>query len=198
MGTGLRNARFLTSEELISLGFAEVGENVLVHETVVLIGVEKMRLGSNIRIDPYCVISADEPVTIGSHVHVAAHVLLSGGAGITLHDFAGISHGAKLLSASDDFSAGVLTGPTVPQDLRRVHSAPIVLGRHAVVGANSVVLPGTQVNDGAMIGALSLARGELEAWKVHAGVPAREVGTRDKEGVLRAEANLLGTKNVGV
>jgi galactoside O-acetyltransferase len=107
-----------------------------------------------------------------------------------LHDFSGISHGAKLLSTSDDFSGGVLTGPTVPAHLRNVHAARIVIGRHAVIGANSVVLPGTHMGEGAMVGALSLARGTLEAWKVHAGVPARVVGHREKEGVLRAEAAL--------
>ena len=186
----MRNARFLTTEELAPLNFAELGENVLIHESVVLVGTEKMRLGSNIRIDPYCVISAGEDLSIGSYVHIAAHVLLSGGGGITLHDFAGISHGAKLLSASDDFSAGVLTGPTVPPHLRKVQAARIVIDRHAVIGANSVVLPGSQVEEGAMLGALSLARGHLEAWKVHAGAPARIVGSRDTEGVLRAEAKL--------
>lgn len=185
----MRNARFLTADELMKLDFAEMGENVLIHETVVLVGTEKMRFGSNIRIDPYCVMSADEDVLIGSHVHIAGHVLLSGGAGITLDDFAGISHGAKLLSASDDFTAGALTGPTVPADLRNVQAARIVIGRHAVIGANSVVLPGTQVGDGAMVGALSLARGALEAWKVYAGAPAKVVAVRDKEGVVRAEAN---------
>jgi acetyltransferase-like isoleucine patch superfamily enzyme len=186
----LRNAGFLTTKELIGVGFAEMGENVLIHETVVLVGTEKMRLGSHVRIDPFCVITAGEDVLIGSHVHIAAHVLVSGGAGITLHDFAGISHGAKLLSASDDFAAGVLTGPTVPANLRKVWAARIEVGRHSVIGANAVVLPGTQLRDGAMLGALSLARGELEAWKVHAGVPARIVAARDKEGVLRAETRL--------
>lgn len=186
----MRNARFLTTGELAALNFAELGENVLIHETVVLIGVEKMHLGSNIRIDPYCVISAGEDLSIGSYVHIAAHALLSGGAGITLQDFAGVSHGAKLLSASDDFSAGVLSGPTVPADLRKVQAAPIMIERHAVVGANSVVLPGARLEEGATLGALSLARGTLEAWKVHAGAPARIVGIRDREGVLRAEANL--------
>lgn len=186
----MRNAKFLTAEELIALGVAEMGENVLIHETVVLVGVEKMRFGSDVRIDPFCVISAGEEMLIGSHVHIAAHVLLSGQAGITLHDFAGISHGTKLLSTSDDFSAGVLTGPTAPAHLRKVTAARIIIGRHAVIGANSVVLPGTRVNEGATVGALSLARGTLEAWKVHAGAPARVVGVRDKEGVLRAERSL--------
>lgn len=190
----MRNARFLGADELAGLGFAQIGENVLIHETVVLVGVEKIRLGSDIRIDPFCVISAGGDVSIGSHVHIAAHVLLSGGGGITLHDLSGVSHGARLLSASDEFSAGVLTGPTVPPELRKVRAARIEIGRHAVVGANSVVLPGTRMLDGAMLGALSLARGELEAWKVHAGVPARIVGERDNQGVLRAEAALRGSE----
>lgn len=186
----MRNARFLSADELVQLEFAELGDNVLVHETVVLVGTENISLGSNVRIDPYCVISAGKRVTIGSYVHIAAHVLLSGQAGITVNDFAGISHGAKLLSTSDDFSGGVLTGPTVPTDLRNVEKGCIVVSRHAVIGANSVVLPGTAVNEGAIVGALSLARGDLEAWKVHAGCPSRVVGARDKEGVLRAETAL--------
>jgi len=186
----MRNAKFLTNEELAGLGFAEIGENVLIHESVVLVGVEGLRLGANIRIDPFCVISAAGNVSIGCHVHIAAHVLLSGAAGITIHDFAGISHGAKLLSASDHFSAGALTGPTVPADLRKVAEEPIEVGRHAIVGANAVVLPGTRIQDGATLGALSLARGTLEGWKVYAGAPARIVGDRDKDGVLRAEADL--------
>ena len=186
----MRNASFLGVEDLRRLGFAELGENVLIHETVVLIGVDKLRLGSNIRIDPFCLISAGEEMVIGSHVHIAAHVLLSGTAGITLHDFAGVSHGARLLSTSDDFAGGVLTGPTVPADLRNVKGGRIVLGRHAVIGANAVILPGTQIGEGATVGALSLARGRLEAWKVYAGTPARFVRGRDKEGVLRAEADL--------
>ena len=187
----MRNAAFLTEEQLKDLGFAEVGDHVLIHETAVLVGVENMRIGSYVRIDPFCLISAGkEEVVIGSHVHLAAHVLLSGGAGITLHDFAGVSHGAKLLSRSDDFNAGVLTGPTVPAELRRVQADRITLGRHAIIGANAVILPGTVVGEGATVGALSLARGDLEAWKVHAGVPARVVASRDRDGVLRSEEAL--------
>jgi galactoside O-acetyltransferase len=150
-----------------------------------------MRLGSDIRIDPYCVISAGEEVSIGSHVHLAAHVLLSGQAGITIDDFAGVSHGAKLLSTSDDFTGGALTGPTVPPDLRRVKGGRIVVGRHAVVGANAVVLPGTRISEGATLGALSLARGTLEPWKVYAGTPARILKERDRAGVLRSAAQLI-------
>ena len=186
----MKNARFLTTDELTELGFAEIGQNVMIHETVVLVGTGNVRLGSNIRIDPFSIISANEDVVIGCHVHIAAHVLLSGGAGMTLHDFSGISHGAKLLSASDDFTAGALTGPTITADLRNVKAGRIVLGRHAVIGANSIVLPDTRIEEGAMVGALSLARGALEAWKVHAGIPARVVAVRDKQGVIRAEANL--------
>lgn len=194
----MRNAKFLTREELNALNFAQIGENVLIHETVVLVGVENIYLGSNVRIDPFSVISAGKKITIGSYVHIAGHVLLSGGAGITVRDFAGVSHGAKLLSTSDDFTGGALTGPTVPADLRNVQSGSIVIGRHAVIGANSVVLPGTQIEEGAMVGALSLARGTLQAWKVHAGLPARVLSDRDKDGVLRAEAKIKRSAGSGL
>jgi dTDP-4-amino-4,6-dideoxy-D-glucose acyltransferase len=78
----------------------------------------------------------------------------------------------------------------VPADLRRVVEGRIEIGRHSVIAANSVVLPGTVVKDGAMLGALSLARGTLEPWTVYAGIPARAVGLRDKGVTLDAEKAL--------
>lgn len=62
----------------MKLDFAEKGENVLIHETVVLVGTQKMRFGSDIRIDPYCVISAGEDVLIGSHVPIAQRTQTGG------------------------------------------------------------------------------------------------------------------------
>jgi virginiamycin A acetyltransferase len=47
------------------------------------------------------------------------------------------------------------------------------------IGANSVLLDGSIVRKGAVVGAMSLVRGELQANGVYAGVPAELIGWRE-------------------
>lgn len=54
----------------------------------------------------------------------------------------------------------------------------IVLGDDVWLGAGCVLLDGSRVGQGCVIGALSLVRGELAAWGVYAGQPLRKIGER--------------------
>ena len=182
-----RNAEFLSPKQLAELDFAFLGEDVRIHATCVLVNCQSMSIGNGVRIDPFCVLSAGSSLDIGNYVHVAAHCVLMGSAAISLGDFAGMSHGAKLLSASDDFVGGSLIGPTVPDAFRTVDSRPVLLGRHAVIGAGSLALPGAVMEEGATVGSLSLVKGCLAPWTVNAGSPARKIRDRDRQGVLDAE-----------
>jgi len=192
-GATHRNAAFLSLDQLADLDFAFLGDDVLIHSTCVLVNCQRMSIGHGVRIDPFAVLSAGERLEIGHYVHVAAHCVLMGAAAITLGDFAGMSHGAKLLSASDDFVGGSLIGPTIPDAFRTVDARPIYLGRHAVIGAGSLVLPGSVLGEGATVGSLSLVKGHVEPWSVNAGSPARKIRGRDRDGVLDAEARFLAS-----
>lgn len=182
-----RNAAFLSPEELAELDFAFLGDNVLIHSTCVLVNTQRMSIGHGVRIDPFCVLSPGERLTIGDHVHIASQCILMGTAAITMGDFAGLSHGVKILSASDDFVGGSLIGPTIPDEYRNVDARPVSLGRHVVIGAGSIVLPGSVLDEGATVGSLSLVRGDIAAWTVNVGSPARRARARDRDGVLDAE-----------
>ncbi len=183
----MHNAAYLSRESLERLGFAGLGDDVLIHPTCVLVGCERMRIGSHVRLDPFCVVTMSADLVIGDRVHVSAHASLLGGGGIVIGDFACVSHGARVLSSSDDFSGGRICGPMVPPHHRHVVTARIEIGRHAVLGANSVILPGGGIGDGATVGALSLVKTPLEPWTVNAGVPTRVVSRRDRAGVLAQE-----------
>lgn len=186
----MHNAAYLSRESLERLGFAALGQDVLIHPTCVLVGCEHMRIGSHVRIDPFCVVTMSADLVIGDRVHVSAHASLLGGGGIVIGDFACVSHGARVLSSSADFSGGQICVPMVPPPHRYVVTARIEIGRHAVLGANSVILPGGGLGEGATVGALSLVKTLLEPWTVNAGVPTRVVGCRDREGVLAQERRL--------
>lgn len=183
----MRNHEYLTRDELSRLGFAAVGDDVRIHPSCVLVGCGRMSIGSHVRIDPFCIITIGTRLTIGDHVHVAGHATLAGAGAIALGDHANVSHGAKLLSSSDLFAAGGIAGPLIPDAYRRVDHAAVTVGRHAIVGAGAVLLPGALLAEGAALGALSMLKRETQPWTVNAGVPARAVGRRDREGVLDME-----------
>lgn len=192
------NSEFLKQKELETLGFAELGQGVSIHRSVVLVNCSGISLGDFVRIDAFSVISAGNGVQIGRNVHVGAHCILTGASAIALGDFSGLSHGVKIYSSSDDYSGTAMTNPTVPKEYRQTHDADVCVGRHAIIGSGSVILPGCGIGEGAAVGALSLVNRALDAWSIYAGAPARRVGPRDRN-VLELEARFLsrGNDNVG-
>ena len=177
-------ADFMTEAELSRLPFAARGRNVQIHPRTTLVNVENLSIGDNVRIDPDVVILATGQVRIGSYVHIGAQAYFAGGAGIELGDFCGVSQGAKLYSTNDDYSGRFLTGPTVPSEFVNVARAKVVVGRHVVIGAGAIVLPGVTLGEGSAVGALSLVRRDVEAWTIYAGAPARKVAERSKDLLL--------------
>lgn len=172
------NAQYLSRRILDSLGFQSLGEDVLVHSTVIIANCENITLGSRIRIDPYVIISANGGVVIGNNVHIAAQCTLTGGAAIDLGDFSGLSQGVHIFTSSDDYKGDALTNPTVPASFKLVRTEAIRVGRHAIVGAGTVILPGADIGEGTAVGALTLVNQPLDPWSIYAGTPARRVGTR--------------------
>lgn len=176
--------------ELERMGFAALGDDVQISERASIYGSTRIRLGSHVRIDDFCVLSAGEGgIEIGNHVHIAVYTLLVGAARITLDDFAGLSSRVAVYSSSDDYSGRTMTNPTVPDKFKNVVHAEVSIGRHVIVGAGCVILPGTTLAEGVAIGALSLVRGSCEAFTIYGSGPARRLGARSRE-LLEVEKRL--------
>lgn len=184
------NAAYLSAAQLDGLPFGGLGADVLIDSSVRIVGIENLRIGSHSRIDAGTIIVASGPVSIGSHVHIGAHCYLQGRGGIRIGDFANVSSFVGLHSVSDDPSGTSLTNPTVPDAYKTLDIGEIVLGRHALVYTKSTLLPGTTLGEGAVIGALSLAGGDIPEWTIHAGVPARFLKARARD-VLDLERKFL-------
>jgi dTDP-4-amino-4,6-dideoxy-D-glucose acyltransferase len=176
----------LSPEQLRQAGFAAIGADVAISDRCSIYGAGSISLGDHVRIDDFAILTAREPVVIGSYVHIAAFAFLSGPFGIVIEDFVNVSPRATLLSGNDDFSGQWLPGPLVPEDLRNVQGDRIHLGRHSMVGAHSVVLPGVSFGEGAVVGALSLVKESLAPWGIYGGVPARLIRPRDRDAQVLA------------
>ncbi len=190
--------RHYSDDELVHLGLGAVGRNVRVDRTAVLLNPAGIRIGDHVRIDAFCLISAfGAGVSIGCHVHIATGVYIYGSGGVAIGDFAGVSARSIIYSANDDYSGEHLTGPTLPPEFTAVTTAPVHIGRHAVLGAGSVVLPGVAFGEGSVSGALSLIKQSVEPFTMVAGAPARKVKMRSRRLLHLEQEFLRGEKEPG-
>lgn len=184
----------LTREEIDAIGFGSVGNNVSIHRSAVFYGHEHCRIGDNSRIDCFAIVSAGNAgIEIGRNVHIAAGCYLFGGGGkILLDDFSGLSSRVSIYTASDDYTDGFMTNPTVPNEFRKVERGDVLIHRHAIVGASSVVLPGVEVKTGAAIGALTCVRRDVAEFAIVAGRSSvgKVVGERGRR-LLQLEEEYL-------
>ena len=182
---------FLTPSELDSLGFANLGHDVCISRHASIYNPERISLGSHVRLDDFAILTTGTQgrIEIGSYVHVGAFCALYGRGDITLEDYCTVSARVSIFTTSDDYSGEHLTNPTIPADYTGVHVAPVILRRHVLVGAHSVILPGVEIGRGSAVGALSLVTESIEPWGVYAGVPVRRLKDRT-QGLLELERRL--------
>jgi acetyltransferase-like isoleucine patch superfamily enzyme len=187
---------FLSKEELAKLEFASLGNNVLVSDRAVFYEPWNQSIGHNSRIDDFCVVSGK--VSLGRNVHIAVQCNLAGGLpGIEIGDFSGLAYNCQVFSQSDDYSGASLTGPTIPSEFKKEFFKSVILGRHVIVGASSVILPGSNLNDGTACMAMTLVSGETQQWSLYGGSPARRIQNRD-QGALSLEIEYISANNTSL
>lgn len=170
---------FFSVDELKLLGFASIGENVLISRFARFYGTEQMTIGDNVRIDDFCVLSGN--VKLGSNIHISAYSALYGSFGIELEDYSGISARTTIYSAVDDFSGNYLIGPMVDKELTNIIGGNVLLSKYTQIGAGCVVLPNLVISEGSVVGAMSLVNKSLESWGIYAGIPAKRLKDRSKQ-----------------
>jgi len=180
---------FLTKSQLEAMEFKALGKQVRISDRAAIHNPELIEIGDYSRIDDFCVISGK--VSIGRNVHIAVFCNLAGGSeGITLDNFSGLAYAVQVFSQSDDYSGNSLTNPTVPDVYKAERKESVHIGRHCIVGTNSVIFPGVVLGEGCSIGAMSLVTKSTDEWSVYSGIPAKKVKTRSRD-LLQLEKNYI-------
>jgi acetyltransferase-like isoleucine patch superfamily enzyme len=171
---------FYSSEELKNLGLKSYGENVLISRKASLYMAREISLGSNVRIEDFCILRG--PISAGSYVHIAASSILTANNKyqIILGDVVGIASGSILFTSTDDYSGPFLFGPFFPQEYTNKKGGDIIIRRFGLVGSRSIILPGVIIEEGTSVGAMSMVFRKTHPWTLYFGVPAKPIGTRDK------------------
>jgi len=171
---------FYTTDELNELGFKALGKNIKISTRAAIYRPEEMEVGDNVRIDDFCIVSGK--IKFGRNVHLAQFSNVSGGAsGVVFDDFSGLAYGCHVFTGSDDYSGKTLTNATVPFEYKGHSEASIYLGRHVIIGTNSVIFPGVSLAEGTAVGALSMITKNTLPWSIYFGAPAKKIKDRKKD-----------------
>jgi acetyltransferase-like isoleucine patch superfamily enzyme len=171
---------YYSETDVLKLGFKSVGRGVKVSTAASIYNHEHIILNDYARIDDFCVISGK--VTIGKYVHIAPFCLIAGGEmGIVMEDFSGLAYSVQIFSQSDDYSGRTLTNPTIPKQYKHETKKAVHIGKHVIIGAGSIVMPGVVIAEGCSIGAMSLVRKSTEPWGIYLGNPAVKIKNRRQD-----------------
>ncbi len=182
---------FYSENELKQIGFNSIGKNVQISKKASFYGVSRISIGNNVRIDDFCVLSAGlGGIKLGNYIHIGIYSSLVGEGKIEMENFSGISSRVSIFSSNDDYTGQFMTNPTIPSEFTSVYSADVLLCKHALVGSGSILLPGVKLNEGAVVGALSLVNKDCDSFYIYKGNPAKKIAKRNKK-ILVIENELL-------
>lgn len=181
----------LYSEQVVPAdypGADQMGENLrgklkYCGEGVRLYPYFKMIRAENASLDDHCMIwdnvfiDAGKSLSIGKYTLLTWQVLIEGGAETHIGDRVFIGPGAKLITGTYEFN-GYYTSEYVPAECHKNRYGNIIIENDAYIGANVVIMPGTIIHEGALVGANAFVKGELEPWTIYAGNPAKPISKR--------------------
>lgn len=182
---------FLSNKELENIGFKHIGKNVLISDKCSIYNPKNISIDDNTRIDDFCILSAgDGGIEIGKYVHIACYSSLIGNGKITMKDFSGISSRVAIYSSTDNYDGTWMTNPCLPKTVTNTLHKDVVIGRHVVVGSNSVVLPGVTLFDGSAVGAMTLVNKSCDGPHMLVGIPAKKIKDR-KSDIFELEKKII-------
>lgn len=180
---------YLNERQLQEVGFKYFGRNVKISDSAKIYNADQIEIGDNSRIDDFCVLSGK--IKIGRNVFMGVHGNLAGGInGIELADFVTIAYYVNLFTQSDDYFGESLTNSTIPREYKKEKFGTLKIGKHVIIGSNSVVMPDAHIAEGCSVGAMSLVTKPTTVWGIYVGVPAKRVKERKRD-LLELEKKYL-------
>lgn len=135
--------------------------------------LSSIKLGDGVRIDDGVKIVATGDLVIGPDTHIGAYSVINSEGGIHVGRAVQISAHCCIYSSSSVYDELREALPGVFS--RRNEKGLVIIDDFAVIGAQCVVLPKTQIGKGAGIGAGSVVRGQVPSFEVWAGATARKM-----------------------
>jgi len=136
----------------------------------------KERMGKNVHIRRHANFSFDN-ISIGDNVLIGAYRFLYSykGGEITIGSDTMIGDRVKIYTMNHKFE-----NKNIPIRLQGGYYAPIKIGKDVWIGADSIILLGVTIGDGAVIGAGSVVCKDIPLYTLAAGNPVRIIRKREE------------------
>jgi acetyltransferase-like isoleucine patch superfamily enzyme len=131
------------------------------------------KVGKKVVFYPSVWIFTGRNLVVGDNVDFAKDVLVTTDGGVTIGHRTLIGYRTQILSGNH----------TVPPKPQRIFDsghtkAPVKIGDDVWIGANTIILPGVEIGEGAVIAAGSVVTKNVPAFSYAAGIPARVIKER--------------------
>ncbi|NWJ51826.1 MAG: acyltransferase [Bacteroidetes bacterium] len=140
-------------------------KKIRIGSTVKLINKRSIDLSDNIWIGHYSLIDGIGGVTIGKGVHISSHTVI--------------------YSHSSQDAIRLLGDNYIMEDTKKrigYKLKSVTIGDYTFIGTSSIVLPGSNIGRGCIIGAGSVIRGNIPDYSIASGNPIQIIGdTRERD-----------------
>jgi virginiamycin A acetyltransferase len=138
----------------------------------------KVIVGDNSMIDSFVKIKFSgglADIVIGNNCYINSGTVIYNGNGIVMGNWVLIAANCTLAPINHAYQE---RNKTIYDQRFLPSKGGIIIEDDVWVGANSIILDGTFIRKGAVIGAGSIVKGEFESYGVYAGNPLKKIGER--------------------
>lgn len=132
------------------LGGMKIGKGSSIHTEAKFYNVKNIMIGEDTIIGEGAVLDGRGKLSIGNHVDFASEVMV--------------------YNCEHDVNDGTF----------KAVCAPIEIQDYVFIGPRAIILPGVKIGKGAVIAAGAVVTKDVPDFKIVGGVPAKEIGERDK------------------
>lgn len=154
------------------------GEGVRLYPLCKMIRADRAMLDTRCQLFDNVFVDAGRLLQIGKYSTLTWFVLIEGGAKTTIGDRVFVGPGSKILTSTYELD-GYYSVEHLPDACRATIYGDITIEDDAYIGANCTIMPGSIIHEGAVVGANSFVKGELDPWTVYVGSPCRAVSKRE-------------------
>ncbi|HEX6245224.1 MAG TPA: acyltransferase [Polyangiales bacterium] len=154
---------------------AQLGRDCVFEAGVLIFHPENVELGANVYVGHQTILKAyyKNKLIIGDETWIGQQCFFHAGGGIRIGSRVGIGPAVKILTSLHVEGGREIAIYNAPVEFR-----PVVIEDDADIGVGAILLPGVTVGRGAQVGAGAVVTGDVGAYQVVVGNPARVLRER--------------------
>lgn len=149
---------------------------------ILVLRPEAVQVASDARVDSFVKIEGGDGVIVGECVHISSfcHVNVGGGK-VTMGAHSAMASGSKIIGGTNA-PEGLSMSAASPKETQSVERKHTIIGAGVLLGTNAVVMAGVTIGEYAVVAAGSVVTKDVGPNAIVAGVPAKQIAWRLREG----------------